>query len=254
MVGVRGLTGLEKTRRLRGDAPGRDTGRSRRETGRRRGPAARPSTLSHLSRHRPAPGAHATMISTTRSAHYPAGTSLTRHGIRGGHTHQTGAAQPQDHACQPRMQRTVSRDDPLHEQATTEQLTGAKIQRRYRHEANLTEGEEAHSHHEPELLQRCRRVRVARCCRCHRPCWLTRATRPRRHVGCRPREAIRRATSSSCDRRRRAACELAGHVAGLRDGPRSSSSATTCAAARAPSWVAATARATQAHGHAPFRG
>ena len=126
--------------------------------------------------------------------------------------------------------------------------------KRYRHETNQTEGEEAHSHHEPELLQRCCCVRVARCCRCHRPCWLTRASRPRRHVGCRPREAIRRATSSSCDRRRHAACELAGHVAGLRDGPISSSSATTCAAARAPSWEAATARAAQAHGRAPFRG
>lgn len=38
--------------------------------------------------------------------------------------------------------------------------------KRYRHETNQTEGEEAHSHHEPELLQRCCCVRVARCCRC----------------------------------------------------------------------------------------
>jgi hypothetical protein len=106
----------------------------------RGGPAARHSTLSHLPRHRPAPSAHATMISTTRSRHTrsPAHHS---HDTRGTYTPDrsgtvTGPRMLTTHATHARMQRRVSRVDPLHEQATTERLKGAKIQRRNRHETN----------------------------------------------------------------------------------------------------------------------
>lgn len=74
----------------------------------RRGPAARHSTLSHLPRHRPAPSAHATMISTTRSAHTIAGTSLTRHAgdihtRPERHSHRTTHV---NHACNARTHAT----------------------------------------------------------------------------------------------------------------------------------------------------
>jgi len=49
--------------------PGWHRGRGPQTRDGRGGPAARHSTLSHLPRHRPAPSAHATMISTTRSRH-----------------------------------------------------------------------------------------------------------------------------------------------------------------------------------------